>query len=95
MDSVSRKYLLDQQRMAFKANWKKELEEWTEDWDDEVIADIKDLRDANELLWYLYRKISENYYKPEEHIYHNLLNQYEQDKTEIYNYVMKLAMEDQ
>ena len=43
MTTDSTKYLLNQQRIAFKENWENELNCWAMDWEDEDYQDIDDL----------------------------------------------------
>jgi hypothetical protein len=89
MDSKTTTYLLDQQRMAFKQNWEDEFDNWSQDWQDDICLDLHQLKNANELENYLYKRIHKDSYTDEEYIYHNFINQTKEDRDYMFDYIIK------
>ena len=85
MDNKSIKYLLNQQRIAFKDNWENELDNWATDWEDSDYQDIDELKDVSDLINYLYGKIDKDSWTSAEYMYHNLLNQTREGQIDMFD----------
>jgi hypothetical protein len=86
------RYLANIQRECFKDNWESELEDWTTNWNDEIRCDLEELRNADELLSYLYKKYKKDRWNYK-HLYYNFDGQYREDKEEMFEDV-KEALKD-
>jgi len=87
------KFLLNQQRIAFKQNWKDELANWEREWDDETYKELSELDSVTQLLNYLVKQASIDEYGCCEYLYHNIANQAQKQAEEMFNDIKK-ALDD-
>ena len=98
MDDKSIKYLLNQQRIGFKDNWENELNNWLCENDGEtqcLCDELSRLNNVRELMNYLYKYYVDGVagWNSNEYIYHNLLNQTEEDRDDMFEDIINRISE--